>query len=217
MARSIWAWSAETARRINPGQRRPVSTAKRRDARLEPTPEIAAQGWRWLAVRTEAFCERRVRDDLKVLGFNAYCPMGCRFTYWLGGKQVRRKVKKQFPVFARYVFVGCPAGLGLGKHSVEKIEAVLSDAGGSTPIPPQAIAKLNQLELAGFWDETRPENDRSLFKPGARVTIRSGPFAQLLGIVDAVESEEKIRLLTRLFGQETPVRVSACQIELAQV
>ena len=185
--------------------------------KLRPIVKVAVDGWRWLAARTEAFCERGVIDDLVALGFNAYAPLGCKFVYWTHTRKMRRPERKQFPVFCRYVFVGCPPGQTFGKHTVDKVEAVLSDSGGEAPVPADAIRTLNELELAGFWDETRPDNDRSIFKPGAQVTITAGAFAGFPATVDEVESEEKIRVLTQLFGQQTPVHLSACQIELSRL
>jgi len=52
------------------------------------------------------------------------------------------------------------------------------------------------------------------FKPGQKVRIIDGPFADFVGSVDEVNMEKgKVRVLVSFFGRETPVELDFLQIE----
>lgn len=226
---------------------------------------IETRRLRWLAVLTAPACERRVADELNTLGFKAYCPLGRRLVSWQGGRQLKQKLIREFPVFSRYLFVGIPtesevmpigreqhsaspidtpppsaifAGGGvavsleavewitnnwgllkikqrpneLSKGMSDKIVSILGDASGPVVIPPAAIARINALELAGEWDETKPR--RSPFQPGVSVSIPRGPYAGFLATIDAQESETRLRVLVNMFGRQSAVSVDLAQVEL---
>lgn len=173
---------------------------------------IETLGLRWLAVLTAPACERRVADELNTLGFRAYCPLGRRLVSWQGGRQLKQKLVREFPVFSRYLFVGLPTGFTLGRHLSDKIVSILGDASGPVVIPPAAIARINALELAGEWDETKPR--RSPFQPGVSVSIPRGPYAGFLATIDVQESETRLRVLVNMFGRQSAVSVDLAQVEL---
>jgi transcriptional antiterminator NusG len=52
--------------------------------------------------------------------------------------------------------------------------------------------------------------------PGQMVRITSGPFAEFMGSVDAVDQDKgKVRVLVSFFGRETPVELDFLQVEKA--
>jgi transcriptional antiterminator NusG len=52
------------------------------------------------------------------------------------------------------------------------------------------------------------------FKPGERVRIVQGPFADFIGNVDDINMEKgKVRVLVSFFGRETPVELDFLQVE----
>lgn len=210
---------------------------------IEPR-KLETANARWVAVRTAVGCEMRVAEELRVLDYRAYCPLGAKFVFWCDGKRSRQKLVKQFPVFARYIFVGLAPGQVLGKGVVdvreksfyidpqtgqvkdvaaskrwlaaERIECVLSDSAGPIPIPARAIETLNTAELARYWDETYNWRDpsRQPFAIGENVLItESGPFQHFYATVDARQSEDKIKVLVRLFGQKTAIVLDMADIE----
>lgn len=206
---------------------------------IEPS-KVETTDARWVAVRTAVGCEQRVADELRILGYRAYCPLGAKFVFWSDGKRSRQKLVKQFPVFARYIFVGLMPGQELGKGVVdvrqkltyfhdgeekiiaggkrwlaaERIESVLSDSVGPIPIPARAIETLNTAELARYWDETYSWRDKPPFAPGETIMITgSGPFQHFYATVDAQQSEDKIKVLVSIFGRPTAVTLDMADIE----
>lgn len=52
------------------------------------------------------------------------------------------------------------------------------------------------------------------FKPGQKVRIIQGPFADFIGSVDDINMEKgKVRVLVSFFGRETPVELDFLQVE----
>lgn len=55
---------------------------------------------------------------------------------------------------------------------------------------------------------------RVSFKPGQRVRITDGPFADFPGLVDKIDTERaKVTVLVSFFGRETPVELDFLQVE----
>lgn len=182
-----------------------------------PPSKIEVEDVRWIAVRTAPKCELRVAGDLAQLGYRPYCPLGAKFVFWKNGKMRRspRKFVRQFPVFAGYIFVGLGTGQHLARDTVEKIVSILGDSSGPLRIPPAAIGKLNALETAYHWDETRSWREKSPFQPNSPIRITDGAYASFNATVDALVSETRIKVLVEMFGRATPVELDTGSVESA--
>jgi transcriptional antiterminator NusG len=81
---------------------------------------------------------------------------------------------------------------------------------GNTPTPlrPEAVQGiLRRMEAAA-------PQVRATFKPGQKVRIIEGPFADFIGTVDDIDEERtKVRVLVSFFGRETPVEMDFLQVE----
>lgn len=77
-----------------------------------------------------------------------------------------------------------------------------------TPLREEEVAKiLNQME------ESAPKVKFD-FRMGEKVRIRSGPFADMFGSVNAIDADRaKVKLLVSFFGRETPVDLDFDQVE----
>ena len=52
------------------------------------------------------------------------------------------------------------------------------------------------------------------FRPGQKVRITDGPFADFMGLVDKIDTERaKVSVLVSFFGRETPVELDFLQVE----
>ena len=184
--------------------------------KLVEARKIETAGIQWRAVRTDASCERRVADDLELLGFHAYCPLGRKNISWIGAKQLKKKIIRQFPVFSRYIFAGHEIGSRreLDRDAHDKIQSILGNSDGHIPVPPSALNFINDLELAGQWDDTKSYVEKSPLKHGTEVRIIEGPFAGFSGFVDALQSEKALWALIDIFGRSNRVKIDPCQVEL---
>lgn len=83
---------------------------------------------------------------------------------------------------------------------------------GNTPTPlrPEAVQGiLRRMEASA-------PQVRATFKPGQKVRIIEGPFADFIGTVDDIDEERtKVRVLVSFFGRETPVELDFLQVEKA--
>ncbi|MCY3881493.1 MAG: transcription termination/antitermination protein NusG [Chloroflexi bacterium] len=86
-----------------------------------------------------------------------------------------------------------------------------SDAGGT----PKPVA-LTQDEVNNILRAMRMEQPRVRvgFQVGESVRIASGPFEDLVGSVDEINTEKgKVRVLVSMLGRETPVELDFLQVE----
>ncbi len=81
---------------------------------------------------------------------------------------------------------------------------------GNAPVPlrtEQVQSILRRMEAAA-------PQVRATFKPGQKVRIIEGPFADFIGVVDEIDEERtKVRVLVSFFGRETPVELDFLQVE----
>lgn len=184
--------------------------------KLVAPKRIEVAGVEWRAVRTDAACERRVADDLELLGFRAYCPLGRKHISWIGARQLEKKIIRQFPVFSRYIFAGHDIGARreLDRDAHDKIHSILGNSEGHIALPGEAISFINKLELSGQWDQTKSWREKTSLKLGVQVNITDGPFAQYNGFVSALHSENAIDVLISIFGRPTPVKIDPAFVEL---
>lgn len=83
---------------------------------------------------------------------------------------------------------------------------------GNTPTPLRSEAVQGILRRM----EASAPQVRATFKPGQKVRIIEGPFADFIGVVDDIDEERtKVRVLVSFFGRETPVELDFLQVEKA--
>ena len=77
-----------------------------------------------------------------------------------------------------------------------------------TPLRPEEMQSILKRMEAGA------PKIKVTFKPGQKVRIIDGPFADFIGSVDEVNMEKgKVRVLVSFFGRETPVELDLLQVE----
>lgn len=205
MSKVGWATAALYSRTLPSLLTHMPRAAPLRQKPLRPIVKVETDGVRWAAVMTAPMCERRVADELAALGFRTYCPFGQKFVYFQAGKRMKKKIVTQFPLLSRYIFVGAFPGMIVSRHASDRILAVLGDYSGPIEVPAAALSYINDLELEGKWDATKFKPEESPFVHGARVTLLQGPMAGFPATVDALESEDRLRVLVTMFGRVSPV------------
>ncbi|MCS6964125.1 transcription termination/antitermination protein NusG [Thermoflexus sp.] len=77
-----------------------------------------------------------------------------------------------------------------------------------TPLRPEEVQAIFKRM------ESKAPRIRVTFKPGQKVRITEGPFADFVGIVDEIDLDKaKVRVLVSFFGRETPVELDFTQVE----
>jgi transcription termination/antitermination protein NusG len=79
-----------------------------------------------------------------------------------------------------------------------------------TPLPPDEVEKIMRRV-----ESTEPKIEVNV-KPGQKVRIKEGPFAEFMGVVEDVDVDKgKARVLVSFFNRETPIEVDLLQVEKA--
>lgn len=67
----------------------------------------------------------------------------------------------------------------------------------------QSVDRLGNLEFT------------SALRPGSRVRLVSGPFADALGVLDALDASGRVEVLLEMLGRSIRLKVDAAEILLA--
>lgn len=121
----------------------------------------------------------------------------------------RRRVTVQKPVFPGYVFVqfaSAEKATVLKSNAIVRIIEVRDQA--------KLIRELSQINEALAVDPTL--DACAAFQTGRRVSIRSGPFQGLEGVVQTVKGKTKVVLNVEMIGQALAVEVGMELLEPAE-
>jgi len=167
----------------------------------------AGAGWqefahelRWYVARTQPRAEMRAVVNLQKQGFEVFCP---RFRK--SRRHARRVENVLVPLFPSYIFVR----FALSRN---RWRSVNGTRGVSHMIMqgelPQAVARgiveslQQRMRSDGTIDVTRR------LRVGQSVRIAHGPFADLIGTLDQLDAEGRVRVLLQLLGRSVSVALS---------
>jgi transcriptional antiterminator RfaH len=160
--------------------------------------------FRWFLVHTKPAGEGVARENLERQAFRVYYPR------LVGPARVRgRWVERITPLFPRYLFL-C---LDVGRQTLAPVGSTKGVAGivrfgaeyGVVPDAVVTALRARADPVSGLHRLRSPEP----FTPGSRVRIVAGAFEGVEGILQRESSEERVIILLRVLGQQTPVRVPA--------
>lgn len=171
----------------------------------------------WYVVNTYSGHENKVKEKLEMraesMGMQDYIyrvvvPME-KVKETKNGVE-KEKEKKMFPGYILVEMVMSDEAWYVVRNTPGVTGFIGSSGKGAkpTPLQPYEVDKiLNSMGIA------RMDIDKDLVS-GTKVSIISGPFKDMYGKVDYVDSETgKVNLLIDLFGQETSVEVELSQIQ----
>jgi len=148
----------------------------------------------WFAIHVKRFREAVAASSVAALGLEVFLPMikvECpeHLTIKVGSK----------PLFQGYFFARFNPEISLG--SVESARGVLHVIkSGSSPIPvdDQVVREVqNRVEADGLIRLRERE-----LKPGDRVSVQEGPFAGMMGRVEAeLDDRRRVAILLEALGQ----------------
>lgn len=172
------------------GQRaalRPVDCAARRGER--------SVGRRWYVAAVKPGYEDAAERHLARQGFESFTPR-CRKTV----RHARRQIERHVPLFPGYVFVAfdiadCPWRSVNGTFGVRSL---VMAGERPVPVPPGLVEHFIEMtDNSGLM--------AAELRPGQRVEILSGPFAQLAGTIERLDGKGRVCVLLRLLNGESPV------------
>jgi len=164
---------------------------------------------RWYAVHTRPASEAKAAEHLRRQGYEAYLP---RHRRWVRHSRKRELVRR--PLFPCYLFVGIDRERMAWRPVLSTIGVEDMVRGGDEPvaIPNTVIETLRARERDGAFDEPAPV---SRLKPGERVRLGSGPFADVIGRLAAAGEGEHVAILFEFLGRTIEAKVPAVLVEAA--
>src|SRR5579884_2013237 len=160
-----------------------------------------AAGERWYAVHTLAFCELRAQGQLEHQGFRTFLPRRLKTV-----RHARKLRTVEAAFFPRYLFVA----LDVERDGWRKVNGTYGVSRlvmrGDAPHPvPRGIVET----LIASTDRAGVLRFSERLKVGGRVRLLAGPFAEQLGVLDALDDSSRVRVLLDLFAREVPIATEA--------
>jgi transcription antitermination factor NusG len=169
---------------------------------LRSADPVPAPRWtleRWHILLSEPCQERRASERLTDAGFLAYAPIIVREVRAARG----RKREIASALFPSYLFVAMPIGREdwMGVRGVRGVRSFLQIDGQKAILKPKDVDDIRAAERA---IEARRQRrlakavtaaDGERYEVGQRVTVKIGPFAELLANVEGVDPRGRIQVL----------------------
>lgn len=206
-----------------------IAQAKARDGRLTVRAPARPSDLRWHIVHVVAKFERGIAEpesfvakEIARAGFEVYSvrlrkmvrPRSNQLTPSQRGHRhllAREKIEPMFPGYEFVRFDPC----GGAWHDIFRLVGVygmLCANNLPVPMPDTFIGGLRSREINGAIPAATPADE--IFTLGETVRItKDGPLKGSTGPIERLDERGRIRLLLALFGGETPIELTAADIE----
>ncbi len=157
----------------------------------------------WYALQTYSRHEKRVHKELGLRDFESFLPLYGAAHRWKNGCPVR----VELPLFPGYLFVRIAPRDRFGILGFPGAISVVGSASGPWPIPNAEIAGLRaSLQSCNVGPYPYPA-------VGQKVRIKSGPLANLTGILVRHSGGFRVVLSVELIRRAAAVEVKADEVE----
>lgn len=166
---------------------------------------LLAEGERWYVARTLPQRELHAARQLANQGFRTFVPRYCK------NRRHARKVETvSVPLFPRYIFVVVDRARDRWRsiNGTFGVDRLLMYGGEPRPVP-EGVAE-NLIEAT---DEDGNVSFNFHLKEGQVVKITAGPFAELVGQLERLDENGRVRVLLEILGGK--VRVALPQMLVA--
>ena len=160
---------------------------------------------KWYVVQSRPRSELLAVANLSRQGFEVYLPRHRRMR-----SHARRRDIVSYPLFPGYLFVRFDILRDAWRSTASTfgVSRLVGTPDMPLPVPDTVIDQIKAREdTEGFVVATARE-----LRPGDRVTIGAGPFAEMQGIFEATTGEERVRILLSILGGDVRATVPLSQI-----
>jgi transcriptional antiterminator NusG len=191
------------------------------DQELLSDAEINAEGRRWYFIHTYSGHENKVKNaiqatvqqmDARDKVFHVVVPTEDEIE--IRDSQRRTVKKKLYPGYVLVQTIELLEGDGPSDeawHLIRNTSGVTGFVSSGTRPVPLSTDEVNHILRAMRMEQPRV---RIGFAVGQNVRISDGPFEDLVGTVEEINTEKgKVRVLVNMLGRETPVELDFLQVE----
>ncbi len=195
--------------------------SKTDDQELLTDSEINADGRRWYFIHTYSGHENKVRNAIHATVqqmdaadkiFHVVVPTEDEIE--IRDSQRRTVKKKLYPGYVLVQTIELKEGDGPSDeawHLIRNTSGVTGFVSSGTRPVPLSTDEVNHILRAMRMEQPRV---RIGFSVGENVRISDGPFEDLVGSVEEINTEKgKVRVLVNMLGRETPVELDFLQVE----
>ncbi len=156
---------------------------------------------RWYVVQTRPRDESTALFHLERQGFEGYLPR-----FLKRRRHARRVDLKPEPLFPGYLFVAVDLAAARWRsiQGTVGVSRLVCNGENPAPLPQGIVEEIQEREGDGGWIDLHPEKT---MQKGEKVEISEGPFAELLGVFEGLDSKERVIVLLNLLGREVRARV----------
>jgi transcription elongation factor/antiterminator RfaH len=162
---------------------------------------------RWYVARTLPQRELPAARQLGNQGFRTFVPR-----FWKNRRHARKVETVSAPLFPRYIFVvvDCTRDRWRSINGTLGVDRLLMYGGEPQPVPQGVVENL--IGAADHEGNIRFDFD---LKEGQSVKVTAGPFADLVGRLERLDDNGRVRVLLEILGGT--VRVALPQVLVAPI
>lgn len=169
----------------------------------------------WTVVRVVSGKEFHVQARLAGRGYRVWCPWHLKEVEPVAGRPRFEKTA----YYPSYVFVYL--GLGQSTERVRKTKSVISIMTVGADIVSVPLRIMQRLmrgaaEDGYVSDEVKPVCTGHHYRIGGKAQVISGPFADIIGEIAAIDADGEITLWIEAFGRLSPLRLTPNQLREPQ-
>jgi transcription antitermination factor NusG len=157
----------------------------------------------WYALYTRHQHEKAVAQSLEGKGFEVFLPLYNAVHRWKD-----RTKQLSLPLFPCYVFLRTGGRGWLPVLTTPGVHMVVSCSGLPTPIPDAEIHSIRRVVENSTLIEPHP-----FLRTGDWVRVRSGPLADIEGILVRKKSKFRLVLSVEMLGKSASVEVDVASVE----
>jgi len=158
----------------------------------------------WYALYTKARAEKKVYDELREKGIEAYLPLRRELRQWSD-----RKKWVDMPIINSYIFVHIPVSEYLRVFEAKGVVSYVSFKGKAIVIPDCEIEAMRRAVESNLSFNV----EASTVQKGQTITITSGPLKGITGEVIEVQGVKKLYLRISNIGYTLVVNLNDEQLE----
>jgi transcriptional antiterminator RfaH len=149
----------------------------------------------WYVVQTHTNSEAKAAEHLRRQGYEVYLPQMRRWR-----SHARRRELVARPLFPRYLFVNFDPEHARWRSILSTLGVASMICHGEKPshVPEGVVEEIRQAERGGWFDDV---GRVSRLKIGDTVRIACGPFADLVGQLQSLTSDDRVRVLLDILGR----------------
>ena len=162
---------------------------------------------RWFVAFTQARREMLAIEHMHRQGWRTFLPL-----HTATRRHARKFRTIRVPAFPRYVFVALDLDQDRWRsvNGTLGVQRLVMAADRPLPVPAGVVETLMQsVDSDGSLRFT------SAIQPGSRVRLASGPFADALGVLKALDASGRVEVLLEMLGGSVKLKADVAQIALA--